>query len=93
MKRKITVLALSAVLFALCVPVEAQQGKKVARLGFLGLFTPELAAPSVAAVREGLRARGYVDGKNIQIDTQSLVDRYHRLAEAADKLGRVNTNQ
>ena len=35
MKRKITVLALSAMLFALCHPVEAQEPKKIVRIGFL----------------------------------------------------------
>jgi hypothetical protein len=36
------------------LPALAQQAEKVARLGFLGLFTPELAARTVAAVRDGL---------------------------------------
>ena len=40
----------------------------------------------LAAFREGLRAQGYVEGKDVEIDTRSLVDRYDRLAEAAANL-------
>ena len=35
MKKKITVLTLCAMLFALCVSAEAQQPKKVPRIGYL----------------------------------------------------------
>ena len=35
MKKKITVLALCALLFALCYPAEAQQTAKIPRIGFL----------------------------------------------------------
>jgi ABC-type uncharacterized transport system substrate-binding protein len=54
----------------------------------VGLLWIESGRDSIVltAFREGLRAQGYVDGKNIEINTQSLVDRYDRLAEAADKL-------
>ena len=41
---------------------------------------------ALPALRDGLRSRGYVDGSTIQIDTQSLVDRFDRLDEAADRL-------
>src|SRR5262249_43430490 len=40
MKKKITVLTLCAMLFALCGPVEAQQSKKIARLGYLSDSSP-----------------------------------------------------
>ena len=40
----------------------------------------------LTALRDGMRARGYVEGTNIQIDTQSLVDRYDRLPDAAASL-------
>ena len=40
MKKKITVLTLCAMLFALCVSAEAQQPKKVPRIGYLSTFDP-----------------------------------------------------
>src|SRR5437762_241845 len=54
----------------------------------IGLLWIESGSDSIVltAFREGVRAQGLVEGKNIEINTQSLVDRYDRLAEAADKL-------
>jgi hypothetical protein len=42
MKKKMTVLTLCATLFALCLPAEAQQPKKVPPMGFLGATPPAL---------------------------------------------------
>jgi hypothetical protein len=59
MRKKIFGLTLSAVLFALCLPVEAQQAKKVARIG---LVTQGSGTDSVSyradALRQGLRELG-----------------------------------
>src|SRR4030095_11211233 len=53
-----------------------------------GLLWIESGGDSIllTAFREGVRAQGFVEGKNIEINTQSLVDRYDRLPEAANKL-------
>jgi ABC-type uncharacterized transport system substrate-binding protein len=59
-------LALSSLLFALCPSAEAQQTKKVARIGILGGTGPE--RPTIEAFRQGLRDLGYVEGENIQIE-------------------------
>jgi putative ABC transport system substrate-binding protein len=64
LKTKITVLTLSAMLFALCSSTEAQQSKKLYRVGYLA----PAASPSVEAFRESLRALGYVEGQNILIE-------------------------
>jgi hypothetical protein len=50
-QRKITVVALSAMLFALYCPAEAQQPKKVSRLGYLSNSDP---ARESARFEEGL---------------------------------------
>jgi len=68
MKRKITVLSLSTLLFALCSPAEAQQGKKVPRIGFLSPFSASALANRVEGFRQGLRELGYEEGKNIVIE-------------------------
>ena len=47
MQRKITVVALSAMLFALCCPAEAQQPKKVPRIGIY-LRSIQLVSPPVS---------------------------------------------
>jgi hypothetical protein len=64
MKNKITVLTLGAMLFALCFPAEAQQPKKVPRIG----FTANNPGTPVEAFRRGLRHLGYVERKNILVD-------------------------
>jgi ABC-type uncharacterized transport system substrate-binding protein len=63
MNQKIFALALSAVLFVLCVSVEAQQPKTVPRIGLLGLLGDAVARTEV--FRQGLRELGYVEGKNV----------------------------
>ena len=67
MKKKITVLTLCTVLFALCLPADAQQAKKVPRIGFLGGVAVSGTART-EAFRQGLRELGYVEEKNIVIE-------------------------
>ncbi len=66
-------------LLAAPLPVEAQQGGKIYRVGFLGAT----AFPARReAFRQGLRDLGYVEGKNIVIEWRSPKkrDRYPALA-------------
>ncbi|HJU60895.1 MAG TPA: ABC transporter substrate-binding protein, partial [Candidatus Binatia bacterium] len=62
MRRKVSRFALCAMVFALCSSVEAQQPAKVARIGVM--VTGERG---LELLRQGLRERGYFEGKNIQI--------------------------
>ena len=71
---------LGALLFAICLPAEAQQPMKVSRIGYLG-GTP--LPPRATAFQQGLRELGYVEGKNVIIEyryTEGRVDRYPALA-------------
>ena len=76
---------LGAVLLALSFPAQAQQTKKVPRIGFLlgGSASDPLSAPRHDAFRQGLRDLGYVEGKNVVIEwrfTEGKPDRYPGLA-------------
>ena len=76
---------LAVVILAFVHPAEAQQPKKVPRIGFL--FGSSLSANSARheAFRQGLRELGYVEGKNIVIDWRSAEEKLDRLpALAAD---------
>ena len=68
MKRKITVLTLSAILFALCGSVGAQQPGKVLRIGFLDTSTASGMAVLVGAFRQELSKLGWNEGKNFAIE-------------------------
>jgi putative tryptophan/tyrosine transport system substrate-binding protein len=69
MKRKITVLALSALLFALSHLAEAQQPAKIPRIGYVSVSgDPNNPGRFVEAFRQGLRDLGYIEGKNIVIE-------------------------
>jgi putative ABC transport system substrate-binding protein len=68
MKRKITVLALCAVLFALGSSAEAQQTAKIPRIGYLTADPLSAISANRDAFRQGLRELGYVEGKNLVIE-------------------------
>jgi len=85
MKKKIAVLALCAMLFALCLPAEAQQPKKVSRIGFLAA-TPSGSSDRTETFRQGLRELGYVEGKNIIIEYRRAEGQFERLPDLAAEL-------
>jgi putative ABC transport system substrate-binding protein len=64
-KKRIFSLALAAMLLALGVSAEAQQAK-IYRVGVLMVGTPDI--PDVQGLRDGLKAAGYVEGKNLFLD-------------------------
>jgi len=92
MKRKITLLALSAMLFALSFPAEAQQPKKVLRIGFLSTNPLSSVAARTEAFRQGLRELGYVEGKNIIIEWRDADGKLDRLSERAAELVRLKVD-
>jgi putative ABC transport system substrate-binding protein len=57
--------ALVLMLFALSFPVDAQQPKKVPRIGYLSAGGNSPCSGRCEAFRQGLRELGYVEGKNI----------------------------
>ena len=78
--------ALCAILFALCGPVDAQQPKRVPRIGFLSGVSPSTNSARVEAFRQGLRELGYIEGKNIVIEWRYAEGKLDRLSELAAEL-------
>jgi putative tryptophan/tyrosine transport system substrate-binding protein len=68
----------AVVLLAVAVIAEAQQPKKVPRIGFLTASSASSQASRLDAFRQSLRELGYVEGKNIVIE--------YRYAEGLDRL-------
>jgi ABC-type uncharacterized transport system substrate-binding protein len=71
-------IALSALLFALCLPVEAQQANKVPRLAILSARSPG-PLDIFDAFHQRLRELGYVEGKNIIIEYRFAEEKYDKL--------------
>jgi putative ABC transport system substrate-binding protein len=88
--KKIVCIALIALLFALCFSAEAQQTKKVPRIGFLGNSTPALEENLIGPFREGLRELGYVDGKNLLIEYRWAEGKYERFTTLIAELIALN---
>jgi putative tryptophan/tyrosine transport system substrate-binding protein len=84
MKRKIAVLTLCAVVFALSYSASAQP-TKIPRIGYLTAVSPPSIPARIEAFRQGLRELGYVEGENIVIEWRYAEGKLDRLpALAAD---------
>ena len=92
MSKKVTCLVLGAMLLALSFPAQAQQPKKVPRIGVLWLYSPDIASSFAEAFRQGLRGLGYVEGQNIAIEERWAEGRFDRLPSLAAELVRLNVD-
>jgi putative tryptophan/tyrosine transport system substrate-binding protein len=68
---------------------EAQQPKKVPRIGFLTATSASSQASRLDAFRQGLRELGYVEGKNIVIEYRYAEEKLDRLPALAAELVRL----
>lgn len=84
MKRKITVLTLCALLFALCGSVEGQQTPKIPHVGIL--FIGGRDQPHLESFKQGMREHGYSEGKNIVYEYRYAEGKYDRLPDLAADL-------
>jgi putative tryptophan/tyrosine transport system substrate-binding protein len=89
MNGKIVVL-LTTVLLITAPPIEAQQPKKIPRIGFITAAGPE--GLNIEAFRQGLRDLGYVEGKNILIEYRYAEGKLDRLTELAAELVRLRVD-
>ena len=68
MSKKTFWFPLCALLLVAGVRVQAQQPKKVPRVGYLAAVSASADAPRLEAFRQGLREHGYIEGQNILVD-------------------------
>ena len=73
-------------LVALCVYAEAQQPKKVPRIGYVSGTSADNPGPGLTAFRQGLRDIGYVEGKNILFEYRYAEDKLDRVPGLVDEL-------
>ena len=86
MRKVFICLALSTMLLALGLPAQAQQAKKIARIGYLAPGTPAVGADLLEAFRKGLRELGYVEGKTCVLEVRYGEAKAERLPELAREL-------
>src|SRR6266542_1485586 len=80
------------VLLAVAIIVEAQQPKKVPRIGFLATVSLSTISDRVEAFRQGLRELGYVEGENIVIEYRYAEGKFDRLPDLATELVRLKVD-
>jgi putative tryptophan/tyrosine transport system substrate-binding protein len=71
---------------------DAQQPSKVPRIGYLNAVSPSTVSDRIEALRQGLRELGYVEGKNIVIETRYAETKLDRLPALANELVRLKVN-
>ena len=95
MRKKIGGLALGAMLVALSFRADAQQAKKIPRIGILSLGSGNslgLARRGTDAFQQALHELGWLDGKNIVLEYRWANENEARLFELAAELVRINVD-
>jgi putative tryptophan/tyrosine transport system substrate-binding protein len=82
----------AVVLLALGVTAEAQQPKKVPRIGFMIGTSPSIIPDRIEGFRQGLRELGYVEGKNIIIEYRVAEGKVERLPDLLAELVRLKVD-
>src|SRR5436853_2153393 len=67
----------------------AQPGARTYRIGWLAFGEPVGMAPLIAALRQGLRDHGYVEGQNLIIEERWAERQQERLDDLAAELVRL----
>jgi putative ABC transport system substrate-binding protein len=79
-------------LFALCLPAEAQQPKKIPRIGYLYQGDRSSDSTRTEAIRLALRELGYIEGQNIAIEYRYAEGKRGRESELAAELVRLKVD-
>jgi putative ABC transport system substrate-binding protein len=88
---KTIIVLLIGLTLALVDLAEAQQPKKVPRIGFLA-SSAESSKSRLAAFQQGLRELGYLEGKNIVIEPRYAAEQFEKLPELAAELVRLKVD-
>jgi putative tryptophan/tyrosine transport system substrate-binding protein len=85
-------LLVALAVFALCSPADAQQAKKVPRIGCVSQSSANDPGPALTAFRQGLRDIGYVEGKNILFEYRYAEDELDRVPNLVDELVKLKVD-
>jgi ABC-type uncharacterized transport system substrate-binding protein len=73
-------------------PAQAQQPKKIPRIGYLSANSLAAMSTRTEAFRQGLRALGYLEGKTVVIEWRSADGKLERLPALAAELVHLNVD-
>jgi putative tryptophan/tyrosine transport system substrate-binding protein len=85
-KAGLSSILIAVVLLAVGVIAEAQQPKKVARIGYISSGDPASESNRIEAIRVALRDLGYIEGQNIAIEYRYAEGKQDRFPELAAEL-------
>jgi putative ABC transport system substrate-binding protein len=71
---------------------QAQQPKKIPRIGYFSAINPTSESSRSEAIRQALREQGYIDGQNIAIEYRYAEGRRNRYAELAAELAHLKVD-
>ena len=91
-KAAVPSILVAVVLLAVGVTAEAQQPKKVPRIGYLSSTDPATESTRAEAIRLALRELGYIEGQNIAIEYRYAEGKDDRLPELAAELVRLKVD-
>ena len=89
---KISCFVLCTLLFALCFPVQAQQPKKVHRIGYLSAWDAASESSRAEGIRLALLKLGYIEGQNVSIEYRYAEGKRERYPELAAELVRLKVD-
>jgi putative ABC transport system substrate-binding protein len=90
MKNNLRLIGIVGVLVGCVIVAEAQQPKKVPRIGYITAAPLSAMASRTDAFRQGLRELGYVEGKNIVVEWRSADGKVDRIPALSAELLRLN---
>jgi putative tryptophan/tyrosine transport system substrate-binding protein len=91
-KAAVPSILVAVVLLAVAVIAEAQQPKKVPRIGYLSVGDPATDSGRAEAIRLALSALGYIEGQNIATEYRYAEGKWDRLPELAAELVRLKVD-
>ena len=92
MKSKSFFWLLTTVLLIIAGSADAQQPKKIVRIGYLSVLSSASDAARLEAFRQGLRELGYVEGQNLAVEPRYAEGKLDRLPDLAGELVRLNVD-
>ena len=92
MNRRTAIRRLATFFLTTASLAQAQQPKKVPRIGYLSRSDPATEAARAEAIRRALRERGYIEGQNIAIEYRYAEGKLDRAPELAAELVRLKVD-